>query len=162
TVAALTMFGCLQIQGEPALAVLCLLIAGACLGFLLYNFNPARIFMGDCGSMFLGFVIAAVALAGTTRLASNTALALIVPAAVLVGEGGSDRSPARTFIGGTLLYKREIAQVGVDLALIPLAFLCANLLRFEGVIPGEIVRGMVVGLPYLLAAKALAMVFFQA
>jgi UDP-GlcNAc:undecaprenyl-phosphate GlcNAc-1-phosphate transferase len=35
-------------------------LVGACLGFLVYNFNPARIFMGDAGSLFLGFVLAAV------------------------------------------------------------------------------------------------------
>ncbi len=35
-------------------------LVGACLGFLIYNFNPARIFMGDAGSLFLGFVLAAV------------------------------------------------------------------------------------------------------
>jgi UDP-GlcNAc:undecaprenyl-phosphate GlcNAc-1-phosphate transferase len=35
-------------------------LVGACLGFLVYNFNPASIFMGDAGSLFLGFVLAAV------------------------------------------------------------------------------------------------------
>ncbi|MGQ9599936.1 MAG: MraY family glycosyltransferase [Anaerolineae bacterium] len=35
-------------------------LVGACLGFLIYNFNPARIFMGDAGSLFLGFMLAAV------------------------------------------------------------------------------------------------------
>jgi UDP-GlcNAc:undecaprenyl-phosphate GlcNAc-1-phosphate transferase len=37
-------------------------LVGACLGFLVYNFNPASIFMGDAGSLFLGFVLAAVAI----------------------------------------------------------------------------------------------------
>ncbi len=37
-------------------------LVGACLGFLVYNFNPARIFMGDAGSLFLGFVLAATAI----------------------------------------------------------------------------------------------------
>lgn len=40
-------------------AILAAAILGACLGFLLYNFNPARIFMGDSGSLFLGFLLAA-------------------------------------------------------------------------------------------------------
>ncbi|MEJ2211477.1 MAG: MraY family glycosyltransferase, partial [Anaerolineae bacterium] len=35
-------------------------LVGACLGFLVYNFNPASIFMGDAGSLFLGFILAAV------------------------------------------------------------------------------------------------------
>jgi UDP-GlcNAc:undecaprenyl-phosphate GlcNAc-1-phosphate transferase len=37
-------------------------LVGACLGFLVYNFNPASIFMGDAGSLFLGFILAAVAI----------------------------------------------------------------------------------------------------
>ena len=37
-------------------------LVGACLGFLVYNFNPARIFMGDAGALFLGFVLAATAI----------------------------------------------------------------------------------------------------
>jgi UDP-GlcNAc:undecaprenyl-phosphate GlcNAc-1-phosphate transferase len=37
-------------------------LVGACLGFLVYNFNPARIFMGDAGSLFLGFILASVAI----------------------------------------------------------------------------------------------------
>ncbi len=37
-------------------------LVGACLGFLVYNFNPARIFMGDAGALFLGFILAAVAI----------------------------------------------------------------------------------------------------
>ena len=37
-------------------------LGGAVLGFLIFNFNPASIFMGDTGSMFLGFVLAAIAL----------------------------------------------------------------------------------------------------
>ncbi len=44
--------------------ILCLITLGATLGFLYYNFNPASIFMGDTGSMFLGFMIAVVALLG--------------------------------------------------------------------------------------------------
>jgi UDP-GlcNAc:undecaprenyl-phosphate GlcNAc-1-phosphate transferase len=37
-------------------------LVGACLGFLVYNFNPASIFMGDAGSLFLGFILAAAAI----------------------------------------------------------------------------------------------------
>jgi UDP-GlcNAc:undecaprenyl-phosphate GlcNAc-1-phosphate transferase len=37
-------------------------LVGACLGFLVYNFNPASIFMGDAGALFLGFILAAVAI----------------------------------------------------------------------------------------------------
>jgi UDP-GlcNAc:undecaprenyl-phosphate GlcNAc-1-phosphate transferase len=45
-------------------------VLGACLGFLVYNFNPATIFMGDSGSLFLGFVLAALGI--KLRFPANT------------------------------------------------------------------------------------------
>ena len=56
-------------------------MTGACLGFLQYNFNPAKIFMGDTGSMFLGYVIAAVSVMGSMKTAA--AAVLIVPLVAL-------------------------------------------------------------------------------
>ncbi|NLY43705.1 MAG: undecaprenyl/decaprenyl-phosphate alpha-N-acetylglucosaminyl 1-phosphate transferase [Clostridiaceae bacterium] len=50
--------------GEDTIGLLTSAIAGACLGFLPYNFNPAKIFMGDTGSTFLGFVLASVSVEG--------------------------------------------------------------------------------------------------
>ena len=44
--------------------ILCLITLGSTLGFLYYNFNPAKIFMGDTGSMFLGYMISVIALLG--------------------------------------------------------------------------------------------------
>ena len=60
--------------------ILCLIMLGSTLGFLKYNFYPATIFMGDTGSMFLGFMVAVVALLGfkTTTLTS-----LMIPILVL-------------------------------------------------------------------------------
>jgi UDP-GlcNAc:undecaprenyl-phosphate/decaprenyl-phosphate GlcNAc-1-phosphate transferase len=52
-------------------------LGGAILGFLIFNFNPASIFMGDTGSMFLGFVLAAVAVKSSTK--SGTTVAMLVP-----------------------------------------------------------------------------------
>jgi UDP-GlcNAc:undecaprenyl-phosphate GlcNAc-1-phosphate transferase len=52
-------------------------MAGATLGFLRYNFNPASIFMGDSGSMLLGFMLGAVTIQGVLK--SIAAVALIVP-----------------------------------------------------------------------------------
>lgn len=53
-------------------------LAGAVLGFLIYNFNPASIFMGDTGSLFLGFVLAATSLLGSS-IKSSTTVSLLVP-----------------------------------------------------------------------------------
>jgi UDP-GlcNAc:undecaprenyl-phosphate/decaprenyl-phosphate GlcNAc-1-phosphate transferase len=55
---------------------------GTIIGFLFYNFNPARIFMGDSGSYFLGYVIAATSLIGATQKASTT-VSLLVPVVAL-------------------------------------------------------------------------------
>ncbi len=59
-------------------------VAGAAAGFLVFNFKPARVFMGDCGSLFLGFAIAALALIIQDKAASVGAwAAYVVPLAVL-------------------------------------------------------------------------------
>lgn len=58
-------------------AVISIVMAGATLGFLRYNFNPASIFMGDSGSMLLGFMLGAVTIQGVLK--SIAAAALIVP-----------------------------------------------------------------------------------
>jgi UDP-GlcNAc:undecaprenyl-phosphate GlcNAc-1-phosphate transferase len=60
-----------------------LILAGATLGFLPYNFNPARIFMGDSGSMFLGFSLATVAIMGTARHVENLLVTLAIPVLIL-------------------------------------------------------------------------------
>ena len=57
-------------------AVLACILAGCCLGFLRYNFNPASIFMGDCGSNMLGFLLGVIALLGVNRVAAATTLSV--------------------------------------------------------------------------------------
>jgi UDP-GlcNAc:undecaprenyl-phosphate/decaprenyl-phosphate GlcNAc-1-phosphate transferase len=64
-------------------AVLAGTTAGAALGFLVHNFNPARVFMGDTGSMLLGFLLATAALLGTSTTRANVAIAVFAPLAVL-------------------------------------------------------------------------------
>ncbi len=60
--------------------ILCLIMLGSTLGFLYYNFNPASIFMGDTGSMFLGFMIAVVALLG---FKTATLTSFLIPILIL-------------------------------------------------------------------------------
>ena len=67
--------------GQVELACIALALAGATVGFLRYNFNPAKIFMGDTGSMLLGYTLAAISVMGTVKTAA--AIALVVPAIVL-------------------------------------------------------------------------------
>jgi len=68
-------------RGDVLLCLLMAALAGAILGFLVFNFNPASIFMGDTGSMFLGFVLAAVAIRTSTK--SGTTVAMLVPVMAL-------------------------------------------------------------------------------
>ncbi len=49
-------------RGSPEVTVIALGLLGSLCGFLIFNFNPARVFMGDCGSMFLGFTLATLSL----------------------------------------------------------------------------------------------------
>lgn len=60
--------------------ILSLIMLGSTLGFLVYNFNPAKIFMGDTGSLFLGFTISVIALLG---FKAATLTSLIVPLVIL-------------------------------------------------------------------------------
>jgi UDP-N-acetylmuramyl pentapeptide phosphotransferase/UDP-N-acetylglucosamine-1-phosphate transferase len=79
--AALLLFwSALRIHQVPS-AFLTLALAGATLGFLFYNFHPAHIFMGDSGSMFLGYVIGGISIMGLLKTA--TVLGLVFPLLVL-------------------------------------------------------------------------------
>ena len=64
-------------RGDVLLALFMSALAGAVLGFLVFNFNPASIFMGDTGSMFLGFVLAVVSIKTSSK--AGTAVAMLVP-----------------------------------------------------------------------------------
>lgn len=65
---AATTMGIVSIQhNDWTTALLCFTLLGTCLGFLLYNFNPASIFMGDTGSMFLGYVLAVLSVMGASK-----------------------------------------------------------------------------------------------
>ncbi len=70
------------LAGSPLVVLLSAALGGAILGFLFYNFNPATIFLGDSGSMFLGFVLATTSLMAST-VKSSTAVAILVPVIAL-------------------------------------------------------------------------------
>jgi len=80
--AGVTNFVVAYIGMQNFSALIMTAMLGAVLGFLFYNFNPARIFMGDSGSYLLGYVLAVTALVGTSQKAS-TAVALLVPVVAL-------------------------------------------------------------------------------
>src|SRR3954469_9505268 len=67
--------------GKASAAVLAAIIAGAALGFLVHNFHPASVFMGDCGSNLLGYLLGAVIVEGSLK--TNALIALVGPLVVL-------------------------------------------------------------------------------
>jgi UDP-GlcNAc:undecaprenyl-phosphate/decaprenyl-phosphate GlcNAc-1-phosphate transferase len=81
--AALTSFVIASISGSVLVALMMAALMGALVGFLFFNFNPARIFMGDSGSYFLGFVLATTALVGGLQQKASTAVSLLVPVLAL-------------------------------------------------------------------------------
>lgn len=63
-IATITMFVIAVMYSEAQIALMMAALAGACIGFLPYNMNPAKIFMGDTGSMFLGYILAVTSIQG--------------------------------------------------------------------------------------------------
>lgn len=87
--AGIVCIACLSIaytsysNGRTETASIALSVAGATLGFLAFNFYPARIFMGDGGSMFLGFMMASISLMGDTPTKGTTLFATVIPVIIL-------------------------------------------------------------------------------
>jgi UDP-GlcNAc:undecaprenyl-phosphate GlcNAc-1-phosphate transferase len=77
--ACLTNFAIASMTGNFYILLVTASLGGAVVGFLFYNFNPAQIFMGDSGSMFLGFVLASASLLGAGSQKSPTLIAILVP-----------------------------------------------------------------------------------
>ena len=106
TIAATTIFLVALQQNILLVAVLTAALAGAAFGFLYYNFNPARIFMGDSGSMFLGYMLAGISVIGAVKCAAT--IALIVPILAL-GLPILDTTFAivRRYRGGVPIFKPD-------------------------------------------------------
>jgi UDP-GlcNAc:undecaprenyl-phosphate GlcNAc-1-phosphate transferase len=89
-------------QENPEISLLAVVLVGAVLGFLRYNFNPATIFLGDSGSLFLGFMAAALSLAGSQKGSTIVAIAIpLVTFGLPVTEAGL--SLVRRFVSGQSL-----------------------------------------------------------
>jgi UDP-N-acetylmuramyl pentapeptide phosphotransferase/UDP-N-acetylglucosamine-1-phosphate transferase len=76
-IASAGLAGMLLSLHQPSDALVLVGLIGACLGFLRYNFSPASIFLGDCGSMFIGFMLAAVSLKANVK--QSMMFALLIP-----------------------------------------------------------------------------------
>jgi len=126
------------LEGQVLVGGLASLVAGACLGFLLYNWHPARIFLGDTGSLFIGFLLSAIALKlrfPVGRPASIAALILLLGPAlfdttlVVLSRWSAGRP---IYTGGTDHTTHRLLSLGVPTrqVVLILAFgtaLCAGL-----------------------------------
>ena len=65
------------VNGYMAVALVALALGGAVTGFLIYNFNPAKIFMGDSGSMFIGYILAVISLRSQSK--THAIVSILVP-----------------------------------------------------------------------------------
>lgn len=81
SIATFSLFFIAILAGEPVVAILAAALAGSCLGFLPYNFNPAKIFMGDTGSTFLGYMLSIICIQGLFK--GYVIISFIVPFLIL-------------------------------------------------------------------------------
>ncbi|MBV8489050.1 MAG: undecaprenyl/decaprenyl-phosphate alpha-N-acetylglucosaminyl 1-phosphate transferase [Candidatus Eremiobacteraeota bacterium] len=80
-ISSIFLFAISVLHANPVVALVVIALAGATLGFLPFNFNPARIFLGDAGSLFIGYVFATVSIIGASKTA--IAISVVVPLVVL-------------------------------------------------------------------------------
>lgn len=115
TIASICMLALTIISNNVNAAICAAAVAGAGFGFLPYNFNPAKIFMGDTGALFLGFILACISIQGFLKL--SAVLSFAIPILVLglpifdtvfaivrrVSKGKSPMSPDRGHLHHRLL-----------------------------------------------------------
>lgn len=152
--------------GNWPVALCAAILFGATLGFLFYNFNPATIFMGDSGSMFLGFLLAALAMKGNWEHATNLLLMLLTPLLVLavpifdttfvtfvrwvngraISQGGRDHTSHRLVAFGLS------ERTAVSLFYV-ISFICGTIaflgVRYNALLPSILGTLMVIGISYL-------------
>lgn len=138
TISSMTLLVIALIVSEPETAILTAALAGGCIGFLPYNLNPAKIFMGDTGSTFLGFILAVVSIQGLFKF--YTIISFAVPFLMLglpifdttfaiirrVSKGQSPMTPDRGHIHHRLIdmgfnQKQAVAMLYVISAILGLS-----------------------------------------
>ncbi len=81
SIASFSLFFIAILAGEQNVAIISAAMAGGCLGFLPYNFNPAKIFMGDTGSQFLGYMLSVICIQGLFK--GYVIISFIIPLLIL-------------------------------------------------------------------------------
>lgn len=156
SVAALSLGAGAVLDGRLPLAVVAAALATATMGFLIYNFSPARIFMGDCGSLPLGYLLAALGLGVQQSGGDVPILAAVVMLAVPVSDTlfvsvtrlSRDQSVAE---GGTDHTMHRLARLGWSERQVALLFygagaLCGGVGLVGQVGPSPLFYGLAVGI----------------
>jgi UDP-GlcNAc:undecaprenyl-phosphate GlcNAc-1-phosphate transferase len=100
------VFAVALVSGSSLVALMALALAGSILGFLRFNFSPATIFLGDCGSLFIGFMLSALALQGAQKAPTIIAVAIpVVSFGLPILE--TALSIVRRFIGGRPVFTAD-------------------------------------------------------
>ncbi len=102
----IVVFAVALISGSSLVALMALALAGSILGFLRFNFSPATIFLGDCGSLFIGFMLSALALQGAQKAPTIIAVAIpVVSFGLPILE--TALSIVRRFLGGRPVFTAD-------------------------------------------------------
>ncbi|MCZ6688430.1 MAG: MraY family glycosyltransferase [Planctomycetota bacterium] len=104
--AAIALFICALALNNVVGAVLVIGLAGAILGFLQHNFHPARIFMGDSGSLFVGFTLASLSILGSLK--SSAVVAMTIPVLIFgLPIADTTFAAARRFFRGRPIFRGD-------------------------------------------------------
>jgi len=104
--ASLVMLVVAVMLGHPLVAVVACALCGALIGFLRYNFNPASIFLGDSGALFVGFLLAALSVHGAQK--ASTAVAVAIPLLAFgVPVVDTGFTLVRRFVSGNPLFEGD-------------------------------------------------------
>lgn len=104
--ASLVMLIVAVMLGHPLVAVVACVLCGALVGFLRYNFNPASIFLGDSGALFIGFILAALSVHGAQK--ASTAVAVAIPLLAFgVPVVDTGFTLMRRFVSGSPLFEGD-------------------------------------------------------
>ncbi len=132
TVTAAALASAALLEGQVLVGGLAVVVAGTCVGFLVHNWHPARIFMGDAGSLFLGFLLATIALklrfpgsraSGVAAVVLLAAPALFDTTLVVLSRIRAHRP---ILIGGTDHTSHRLRYLGVQQRLVPFALASAT------------------------------------
>jgi len=159
------------VNGDSTVGLVSVVIVGACLGFLRYNFPPASVFMGDSGSMLIGYAFATLSIIATTKGVGNFVATIAIPVLVLgvpifdtalvsfsrlvkgkrLSQGGTDHTSHRLVILGLSERQTVLLIYAFSLLLGVTAFLYAYLnfsiviVLSAALISGVVVFGLFLG-----------------